>query len=81
MKKFISVVLIIMLLFSFSACEGKNEIIAPDEETIGSESDIKTEAEPEQTEESHIKTESGKRKAFRNYTPHGSNFSGKRKRF
>ena len=60
MKKFISAVLIIMLLFSFSACEGKNEIVVPDEETIGSESDIKTEAEPEQTEESHIKTESGK---------------------
>ena len=60
MKKFISVVLIIMLLFSFSACEGKDEIVVPDEETIGSESDIKTEAEPEQTEESYIKTESGK---------------------
>lgn len=60
MKKFISAVLIIMLLFSFSACKGKNKIVVPDEETIGSESDIKTEAEPEQTEESHIKTESGK---------------------
>ena len=60
MKKFISVVLIIMLLFSFSACKGKNKIVVPDEETIGSESDIKTEAEPEQTEESYIKTESGK---------------------
>lgn len=46
MKKFISAVLIIMLLFSFSACKGKNKIVVPDEETIGSESDIKTEAEP-----------------------------------
>ena len=60
MKNFISVFLAVALLLSFSACEGKNEIVVPEEELIGSESDIKTEAEPERTEESHIKTESGK---------------------
>jgi predicted small lipoprotein YifL len=49
MKKVISAVLIIMLLLSFSACGGKDEIVVPEEEMIESESEIKTETEPEQT--------------------------------
>ena len=66
MKKFISVFLAVALLLSFSACGGKDEIVVPEEEMIESESEIKTESEPEQTEnleeipESYIKIENGK---------------------
>ncbi len=66
MKKFISVFLAVALLLSFSACGGKDEVVVPEEEMIESESEIKTETEPEQTEsleeipESYIKIENGK---------------------
>lgn len=66
MKKIISVFLAVAMLLSFSACGGKDEIVVPEEEMIESESDIKTETEPEQTEsleeipESYLKIENGK---------------------
>lgn len=66
MKKIISVFLAVALLLSFSACGGKDEIVVPEEEMIESESEIKTESEPEQTEnleeipESYVKIENGK---------------------
>ena len=66
MKKIISVFLAVAILFSFSACSRKDEIVVPEEEMIESESEIKTESEPEQTEnleeipESYVKIENGK---------------------
>ena len=66
MKKLLFVFVAAAMLFSFSACGGKDEIVVPEEEMIESESDIKTEPEPEQTEsiekipESYIKIENGK---------------------
>ena len=66
MKKIISVFLAVAMLLSFSACGGKDEIVVPEEEMIESESDIKIETEPEQTEsleeipESYLKIENGK---------------------
>ncbi|MBP1570117.1 MAG: hypothetical protein J6A12_06965 [Oscillospiraceae bacterium] len=66
MKKIISVFLAVAMLLSFSACSQKDKIVVPEEEMIESESEIKTESEPEQTEsiekipESYIKIENGK---------------------
>lgn len=66
MKKFFAVIFVAIMLFSFSACGWKIEVANPEEEIAKSESGIKTESEPEQTEsieeilESYIKIENEK---------------------
>lgn len=66
MKKFFAVIFVAIMLFSFSACGWKIEVATPEEEISESESEIKTESEPEQSEsieeipESCIKIENEK---------------------
>lgn len=66
MKKLLFVFVAAAMLFSFSACGWKIEIVNPNDRVIESEAEIKPESEPEQTEsleeipESYIKIENGK---------------------
>lgn len=66
MKKLLFVFVAAAMLFSFSACGWKIEIVDPNDRVVESESEIKPESEPEQTEsleeipESYVKIENGK---------------------
>lgn len=66
MKKLLLVFVAAAMLFSFSACGRKIEIVNLNDRVIESEAEIKPESEPEQTEsleeipESYIKIENGK---------------------
>ena len=66
MKKLLLVFVAAAMLFSFSACGWKIEIVNPNDRVVESEAEIKPESEPEQTEsleeipESYIKIENGK---------------------